>query len=232
MIIGNGQLAKAFEGVRDESIIIFASGVSNSNCVEKEQFEREKRLLLKTLTEHPERTIVYFSSCALTSLTYPKNVYYQHKINMENLIRAHTENYYIFRIPQLFGILKEHTTLINYLYMKIISGKKFTVYSNAFRYVIEIEDVVCFVQEYIRANPKKRVIDLANTYRYSILEIVKILEEITDTKALYNIEVKFDSYELDLNDSLNFIKEQKLNLNFSKDYLFRKLQKSYEQLIA
>ena len=48
MVVGSGLLANTFESYRDnEDVIIFASGVSNSGCVDPEQFKRESNLVAK-----------------------------------------------------------------------------------------------------------------------------------------------------------------------------------------
>ena len=141
MIIGSGQLAKTFEDSTLSNTVIFASGVSNSNITDIKQFEREKCLLVNTLEKNKDKKFVYFSSCALSAPKYPKNAYYEHKRQMEELIKEYSTNYYIFRIPQLFGALKHHKTLINFLYEAIINEEFFKVYNQAYRYVIEIDDV-------------------------------------------------------------------------------------------
>ena len=76
MIIGNGQLAKAFmnSDLEHKDLCIFASGVSNSNCTDPKEFERERDLLKVTLSENPGKKLIYFSSCALSASEYPKNV--------------------------------------------------------------------------------------------------------------------------------------------------------------
>jgi len=57
--------------------------------------------LSSTIEAHPDKTLVYFSSCALSSEAYPKNRYYRHKAQMEALVKTSAE-YYIFRIPPAF----------------------------------------------------------------------------------------------------------------------------------
>lgn len=49
MIIGDGDIASILKGKWFESndlVIVFASGVSNSKCVDVEEFEREKNFCL------------------------------------------------------------------------------------------------------------------------------------------------------------------------------------------
>jgi len=52
MVIGNGSIAKVFkqEFENDDSVIIFASGVSNSNEKNLSEYQRETILLQNTLT--------------------------------------------------------------------------------------------------------------------------------------------------------------------------------------
>lgn len=223
MIIGNGQLAQAFSENDSSHIIIFASGVANSNCTDEIEFDRERQLLLSTLEAHGEKKFVYFSSCALSSEAYPKNRYYQHKAQMEQLIKDHSNSYYIFRIPQLFGKLKEHNTIINFFYNKIIQGEEFTVYDQAYRYVIEIGDVVHIVHQYLEVSPANITIDLANPYRYSVIEMIRILETLTQRQSRYRVIEKLDSYDLDLTEVSDFVKKHNLKITFSALYLKEKL---------
>ena len=61
MVIGNGSIAKVFkqEFGNDDSVIIFASGVSNSNEKNLSEYQRETILLQNTLTKFPEKKIVF-----------------------------------------------------------------------------------------------------------------------------------------------------------------------------
>ncbi len=225
MVIGAGQLAKCFNDYIDnDEMCIFASGVSNSSCEDISQFNREKELLKSTLINNKDKKFIYFSSCALSSETYPKNAYYNHKKNMENIIKSYSSNYYIFRIPQLFGDLILHKTLINFIYKSIQHNHEFSVFNNAYRYVIEINDVKKLVEAYIKYHESCITVNLANTYRYKVLDIVKIFEELLQKKASYNIINKDDEYTLELSSLESFIKEKNINIDFGKDYLKVKLE--------
>lgn len=224
MIIGAGQLANAFKDFECDDVVIFASGVANSNCKEPKEFDRERELLLKTLKENKNSKFVYFSSCALSAEEYPLNEYYRHKLNMENIIKAYSNNYYIFRIPQLFGELKKHSTLINFLYDSIKNEKTFKVYDNAYRYVIEINDAKEIVKLYLEYSKSSITVDIANPYHYKVLEIVHILEEILNKKANYILLTKEDQYKLDLSEFIKFLKKYDKRLMFGKNYLSFKLK--------
>jgi len=218
-IIGNGQLANVFKNLDLSNVVIFASGVSDSNCIDKKQFEREKILLLKTIKKNSNKIIVYFSSCVLSAPRYKKNTYYIHKENMEELIKKYSKKYYIFRMPQLFGKLQNHKTLINFLYESIKYQKKFQIYDEAYRYVIEINDVRIIVEEFINNSKTNITVDIANPFRYKVIDIVSAFEELLDKKALYDIIKKEDKYILDLTELISFINKNSINVNFDRDYL-------------
>lgn len=224
MIVGNGQLAKIFQKSQiTYDVCIFASGVSNSNCKDKQQFEREKNLLIDALKNNSDKKFVYFSSTALSANEYPKNDYYKHKSKMETVIKEHSKNYYIFRIPQLFGDLILHKTIINFLYKSIEQNHNFAIYDEAYRYVIEINDLKTLVEAYLQYSKSCITVDLANPYRYKVLDIVQILEELMKKEACFELVEKNDGYLLDLSDMKSFTEKNHIDIAFGKDYLFTKL---------
>jgi len=225
MVVGNGQLAQVFKNSSLEDGCIFASGVSNSSCVDIHEFERESKLLMLHLEKNKDKKFVYFSSCALSAKDYPKNAYYRHKENMENMIKTYSTNYYILRLPQLFGNLILHKTLINYLYKCLVHDHYFNVYSDAHRYVIEIHDVKKIVESYLSFSQSCIVVDIANPYRYSVLDIVNILEQLLQKNAKYSIIEKTDKYILEFEDMKKFIQQCKVSVDFNENYLFNHLKK-------
>lgn len=223
-VIGNGQLAKSFQDFAGDDVIIFASGVSNSSCKDAEQFEREKKLLVEVLKDNIDKKFVYFSSCALSAEEYPKNDYYLHKKNMENIVKQYSNNYYIFRVPQLFGDLILHKTLINYIYKSIEHNHKFNVYDEAYRYVVEINDVRKIIEACLKYHKPCMTMDIANPYRYKVLEIVETFENLLGKKAHYEVIQKEDKYTLDLTSLEDFVKEKRIDIDFGEEYLIKKLR--------
>jgi hypothetical protein len=66
MVVGNGMLARKFANyINDDSVVIFASGVSNSLEIARSEFIREQLLLEKTILENVEKKIIYFSTCSM-----------------------------------------------------------------------------------------------------------------------------------------------------------------------
>lgn len=104
-IIGTGDIAQAI--IDHPQVIFFCSGVSNSQCTDTEEFERERALLLR----QPKQHLVYISTLAVY---YGESMYVQHKRVMENLVRYGFPSYTIVRIGNITWGSNPHT-LINYL---------------------------------------------------------------------------------------------------------------------
>ncbi len=140
IVIGNGMLAKAFEAsnIKQEGLVLFCSGVSNSRETSANQFNREKTLLLNTMQWYVDKKMVYFSSCAADLIDTP---YYQHKKAMEALVESSAERYLIVRLPQVVGLTK-NSTLVSFIAENIKSGKPITVFKGARRNLIDVDDVV------------------------------------------------------------------------------------------
>ncbi len=84
MVIGNGMLAKEFTNyTQDSNILIFASGVSNSNETSFEAFQREEKLLLESIEKEKGKKLIYFSTCSMYDKYFKNNAYTEHKLNME-----------------------------------------------------------------------------------------------------------------------------------------------------
>lgn len=223
MIIGNGQIANIFTNDPDQQkyqhVCIFASGVSNSNCTDLKEFKREEELLLEVLNDNRDKKFIYFSSCALSVTNYPKNDYYNHKLKMENKIIETAKNYLICRVPQLFGELIKHTTLVNYIYNAVVDSKEFVVYNGAYRYVIDIEDLKVIVDFLIsEKKPKSYTIDIGNYKKYSILEIVETIEKLVKKKGKYKLVDKNDEHDLSFLGLKDILQKTDIGIGFSKDY--------------
>jgi nucleoside-diphosphate-sugar epimerase len=224
MIVGDGQIARIFSSTPEmySDGIIFASGVSASNCSDVNEFQREKNLLL-SYSDQQGKKIVYFSSAALSDAEYPKSDYYRHKAAMENLITENFEKYFIFRVPQLFGKIKRHQTLINFLYYAVVDGNKFNLNLGAARYLITIRDLKTIVDCVIENIQPKIILNVGNPYRYSAKRILEIIENVTGKKAIYTTTETPDLYELDLSRQNEILSEYGLDLEFSEAYLEKKL---------
>lgn len=144
MIVGNGLIGKAFEtsDIDLSDYIIFASGVSNSEDIDDKNYKREEDLIIKTIKEHKNLKIIYFSSI-LAGVT--NNKYYNSKLKIEEIIKKNSANYIIFRIPQIIGKTGNPNNLINYLKTSIINGSEISIYNNIERSLIDVDDLVKIV---------------------------------------------------------------------------------------
>ncbi len=126
MIIGNGDIASVLTDRED--LIYFASGVSNSQETRREEYEREKKLLL---AQDRYRHIVYFSSLAIF---FGDSLYVQHKKRMENIIKKRFKHYTIIRIGNITWGKNPHT-IINFLRNQIKNNKKLLI-QDVYRYIV------------------------------------------------------------------------------------------------
>ncbi len=226
MVVGTGLIAKAFDEYQlNESIVIFASGVSNSKEISKEAFLRERNLLLSYLENYgSSKYFVYFSTCSIYDTYIPHSNYTKHKINMEQLIKQRAKQYYIFRLPQVLGV-NNQTQLVGFLYNAIKSKKYFDLYDIE-RNIIDIDDVRLIVNNVIKSNKYKNIVmNLANTSNIKVLDLVKIIEKMCHKKANYHIVKKEGSFYIDVSQMKSLICNSEI---FTKNYIESRLKKYYE----
>ena len=129
MVVGNGDIA----GVLPESdLLFFASGVSNSQCEDEAEYQREIDLLLE---QDALQHIVYFSSL---SIFYSGTRYARHKLEMEKRVKRFP-SWTIIRIGNLTWGNNPHT-LINYLH-----AHPEAEIQDTYRYVVGIEEFMHWI---------------------------------------------------------------------------------------
>lgn len=229
MIIGNGLIANGFNFYKDDKrVLIFASGVSNSNENSELAFEKEKNLLMQARESKDlddNYLFVYFSTTSVLDPSQINNYYVNHKKNMESFVKE-SDKFIIFRLPQIAGKSNNSNTLINFLYQKITSGEKFDLWLNAKRDVIDIEDTFKICHQIIQeGNELNKVINIGTGINHSIEAVVNCLEELTGKKTLYEEKKLGSVFNCDLD--LSIRTATKLSLNFKNDYLSKTLKKYY-----
>lgn len=225
MIIGNGLIANSFRSSLDDdkNFIMFASGVSNSNETRVLEFKREKTLLIKTIQDNTDKIFIYISSCNLEN-TLIHVQYYQHKLNMEKIIKKLSKNYYIFRLPQVVGKTDNKNTLFGFLFDKINNNIEFDLWVNARRNLIDIDDVNLIINTILRKRIfKNSIINIASPSTYSILEIVIKIEMFLGKKVKYKELNKGDKNDIDISKICEVI--SMLNLKFDDTYLDNLIEK-------
>lgn len=224
MTVGNGLIANGINIMdKNEKIVLFASGVSNSNETDILQFERERELLTGTIANNPNKTFIYISSCAVEDPP-EDNPYYTHKHTMEELVKNSVKDYYIFRLPQVVGQTTNKNTLFNFLIDRISNHIPFDIWINATRNLIDVDDVNQIINSIIQKKKfQNTAINIASLYNCSILELVDKMEYFLGEKAIYHKIPKGHKYKIDTS-SIEEIVVQ-LNLKFDEFYLDRLLQK-------
>lgn len=136
MIIGKGSIAKVLKDRND--LLFFASGVSNSSCIDEKEYDREFNLL-KTIPL--DQHIVYFSNLGIY---YKKDRYTQHKINIEEYIRNNFKSYTIVRI-EVCEWVKTPNTILNFFKTQLSQGIEPTVQDTT-RYVLSLSEFLYWIR--------------------------------------------------------------------------------------
>ena len=179
MVIGNGMMAKVFNDhyKDDDSIVIFASGVSNSNEVSETQYVREKTLIEKCLIEHPDKKLIYFSS--VIHLSGMKTRYLDHKREIESLLQQRSNNYLVIRLPQIVGHGGNKNNIVNYFDNCIKNDVVINVQIDTIRSIIDVDDVFRIVKECIDREHNK-VLNLSYIEQIYVDKLVEILYSINN----------------------------------------------------
>jgi len=226
MIIGNGLIAQAFhQYMDDDEIILFASGVSNSKETCLDAFNKEEELLKNSLLFNRKRKVVYFSTTSIYDSELSNGMYCQHKISMENLIKNSGNKYLIFRLSEVVGNTSNQNQILPFLINHIRNRKKFQVWKNATRHLIDSSDVVDLCNLIISDRIENKVFNIASPIKTPIQDIVKIIEEYLNFQAIYEIVDKGNDYNIDITDIKEYI--YRLNIKFDDDYIEKLIKKYY-----
>ena len=135
MIIGNGSIANVLKDRED--IIFFASGVSNSSCIDEKEYEREFNLLKTVSTDNH---IVYFSNLGIY---YKQDRYTRHKRDIEEYIRNNYKSYTIVRIEVCEWVTTPNTILN--VFKKQLSQGIEPIIQDTTRYVLSLKEFLYWI---------------------------------------------------------------------------------------
>jgi len=229
MIIGTGMIASSFEPYKDnDDVLIFASGVSNSSNSNYDNYKREELLLKDSISNNIGKIIVYFSTCSIYDKFVNKSSYVQHKLRMELIIKKMCDRFYIFRLPQVVGVTNS-PTLINYLFTSVLKEKEIDVYSGSTRNLIGVRDVFFIIDYIIRKNKYlNEATNIATPYNMRVLNLVLIVEEITNTSVRHNILEHGYASDINIDKIVKLgVRFKIFSLNYTKDLL----RNFYQQVI-
>jgi hypothetical protein len=136
MIIGKGSVASVLED-RDD-LVFFASGVSNSSCIDEKEYEREFNLLKTVSTD---KHVVYFSNLGIY---YKQDRYTQHKRDVEEYIRNNYTSYTIVRI-EVCEWVKTPNTILNVFKRQLAEGIEPKIQDTT-RYVLSLDEFLYWVR--------------------------------------------------------------------------------------
>jgi len=225
MVIGNGLIANAFTSFKcEDKFILFASGVSNSNEFRLKEFDKEKKLISNTINNYPDKTLIYFSTCAFYDKFFSESKYLKHKKDIESYITNNVQSYYIFRIPQLIGSNNE-MQLLGFINSKIKQNLKFDLFDIE-RNLIDLEFLKKSVTYIVKSNLLlNQIINISYPQNIRVKEIVEIFEIIYNKPAIYDVKQLEGSFKITNIDLINQIFNE-LEL-IKEDYYEIKLKEYY-----
>lgn len=228
MIIGSGLLAQAFSPVfsQREDVCIYTAGVSNSSCKDPHEFAREQLRLTEALRLfiHAD-PFVYFGTCSVADPEARDTPYVRHKLAMEGLVAGHP-HHLILRLPQVAGKTPNPHTLLNYLYAKIARSEAFTLWKNAERNIIDVDDIAAIARQLIAdSNIRNITLNIANPVSYPMAAIVEVMEQVVGKRAIYQVVERGSGYAIDADAILPML--DAAGVKFGSDYLERVISKYY-----
>jgi nucleoside-diphosphate-sugar epimerase len=227
MIVGSGMLALAFAPFFSDSTeyCVYAAGVSNSNCSDQREFDRERDRLTNAMEQHRLVDLfLYFGTCSANgSLNSP---YVQHKIKMEKIVAEHPQ-YLILRLPQAAGKTENPHTLLNYIFTRIIRSERFQIWKNARRNIIDVDDVARIaVGLALEEGVRRECINVANFSDYSMRDVVDKIEKVVGKKPIFDSLDKGSTYPIDT-ERIERV-ARRCGVDFGPDYLEFVIRKYYE----
>ncbi|CAH0196973.1 NAD-dependent epimerase/dehydratase family protein [Stenotrophomonas lactitubi] len=224
MIVGSGLVARAFAQryAEDDSTVIFASGVSNSNETDAMAFARERAMLTKHLADGRQR-LVYFGSCNVVNAK-EHSAYFQHKRAMEALVIGSGRGT-VLRLPQVVGHTRNPNTLTNFLRDCILQERQLTLWAGAQRNLIDIDDVAAIATRILEGDAPPPVVAIASPWSLPMPRIVDLFEQVLGRQARRVLVDRGEAMAIDSTLSEQIARD--IGLDFGPDYPLRVIQKYY-----
>jgi nucleoside-diphosphate-sugar epimerase len=218
MIVGNGLIANAFKNEHLPSdALIFASGVSNSKETDLTQFRRELDLLNQTIQQNRHQLLVYFSTASVLDQEMASEPYVIHKLQCEEMIRHLCERHLILRVTNVVGNTGNPHTVFKFFVDHIRNDASFELWTHACRNLVDIDDVARIVVALLADGIAAQTFLLANPTNHAVTELVKLLENKLNKKALYTEVNKGSCVAYEMPESVAFY--QTKGFSFPEDYL-------------
>jgi len=225
MIVGNGLIASLFVDNDDENVIFFASGVSNSLETRVEEFLREENLIKNTISENTDKVFVYFSTCSIYDSSKTGSDYVLHKLKMEQLIKKSCPQFLILRVSNAVGKGGNPNLLMNYIVKAVKNDETINVHTQATRNLIDVDDIRNVTFDLLKQQSLNKIINVAYSKNYSILEIVEIVEKFYNKKVNINLLKSGSGYDINIPEIEQYFIET--NQAGKEIYLYNILQKYF-----
>ena len=230
MIIGNGLVARTLRTKKwDAKYLFFASGVSNSKDVPKEEYQREIDLVKHTIRANPELTFIYFSTASIYDINAKNSSYVAHKMNVEHLISQETRKYRIARVSNLVGAGANKSTILEFLMNHIKNGQSFTLWDNVERNLIDAEDFLRLLSLQLNEENQKGIIHIFNSRSIAVTDIVSTIEEYLSRQSRHELRSDSSQTENHLNLPCVEVIHSFDNFNEPINYLNALLKKYYSE---
>jgi dTDP-4-dehydrorhamnose reductase len=232
MIIGNGLIAQSFRpyfAQYEDSAILFASGVSNSQLTLESEYLREKSLLQSALRQG--KLLIYFSTCSIFDPTLQGSRYIKHKLEMEALVEKN-QHHLIIRLPNVVGKIGNPNTMLNYFINQIVAGNNIQIAKNATRYIIDVDDVSFWTMELVKDGFHHHSINVAFPNKLPVLSIIRVIEEFLNREANISLIDGGSEYEVDTKLFTDFIHKKKPNFSVNSDYIKEIIKKYYSSFVV
>ncbi len=192
-IIGSGFIAKKFKKylkfIKKNEITIYAAGISNSLEKNNKNFTKEVNRFKKFCKEN-QKKVIYISTYSIGDFLRAKKKYVKNKIKIENMIKKKCPNYLIIRLPEIVGQNKNPNSLTNFFFNKIKSDQSFDLFKKTKRNLLDVDDALENCIKIIRRNMNKnKTVNLLNNKFYSPSQIINILQNILNKKAIYEKKI-------------------------------------------
>lgn len=225
MIVGKGLIASLFINQDRENTVFFASGVSNSLETRAEEFLREENLIKNTITENSDKIFIYFSTCSIYDSSKTGSDYVLHKLKMEQLIKKSCNQFLILRVSNAVGKGGNPNLLMNYIVNAVKNNETINVHIKATRNLIDAEDVKNITFDLLDKQYLNKIINVAYTQNYSIIEILEIIERFYDIKPQINLIRSGSGYDIQVSDIEEYF--YKNNMIDKEKYIYNVLHKYF-----
>lgn len=196
-IVGSGLISKRMVNLStDSDCLIIGAGVSNSNETRVSEFAREAELIETVIAANSALRVVYFSTCSVNQEN--KTPYINHKLAMEDMVSSLASEWCIYRLPQVVGLVN-NTTLISYFVRSVLKQVPMTIQKNAYRYLIDIDDVVRICGLLLSSGAGINTIQsISSSHATSVVKIVERISLLLGKRAEYELVESGESYQVEL----------------------------------